>query len=603
MDASQPCALTIFVLTLTIKAMPNKETAPFRRAGTPVDVAAKPFALTWRGRVVLCLATVAALSLSFAPFKQFYLAWIALVPWLVMIGHAQSKKAVFFLSWLTGTLFFSVSMWWIAYVTLPGAMGLMLYMGIWFAFAGLILRGAGLLVIPDAIRPQAAWKPALCIVLIAAVWVATEWTWGNLFTGLPWLYLGHSQTPILAMCQIADFAGVHGVSFWVALINAWVALFILHRLNVATLIVPGIAIVVIVGLALGYGMFRMGQETLSPGPRVMVVQPDFPQDNSGSKGATYEQLLDFHLTTTQNAVKSLAAQGHAPDLVAWSETMLPELTQAFREYRHAYYFQTNNQNVGEFLDSVLQRVEQLASSEHINIIAGGHAMLPDRPKEGNPQWSRRNSSYLFDKTGHEYAERYDKIHLVPFGEYMPFRESCPPLYRIFDVFNPYKGQDYTVAPGSELTVFSIANAPDYRFVTPICFEDVDSELVARMLAGPGHTKRADFIVNLTNDGWFATPQMQQHLQLSVFRCIENRVPTARSVNTGISGFIDSVGRVHDTLPIHTTGTATAQLYLDRRVAPFTHLGDLFGKGCVLIGAGVVGMGIWKGMKNRRQKGR
>jgi len=594
-------ALTIFVLTLTIKAMPTKETAPFRRAGTPADVVAEPFAVTVRGRVVLCLATVAALSLSFAPFKQFYLAWIGLVPWLVMIAHARSKKAVFFLSWLTGILFFSVSMWWIAYVTLPGAMGLMLYMGIWFAFAGLVLRGAGLLKIEDDAAARPAWKSVVTVFLIAAVWVATEWTWGNLFTGLPWLYIGHSQTPVLAMCQIADFAGVHGVSFWVGLINAWVALFILHRLNVARLIVPGITIIVIIGLVLGYGIFRMGQETFTPGPRVMVVQPDFPQDNSGAKGASFQQILDFHLNTTQSAVKALAAQGQAPELVAWSETMLPELTPAFREYRHAFYFETNNQNVGEFLDSVIQRVGDLAASEHINIVSGGHAMLTDRPKaDGNLQWSRRNSSYLFDSSGHEAAERYDKIHLVPFGEYMPFRESAPPLYRMFDIFNPYKGLDYTVAPGTDVTVFSI---PKYRFVTPICFEDVDSELVARMFAGPGHTKRADFIVNLTNDGWFATPQMQQHFQLSIFRCIENRVPTARSVNTGVSGFIDSVGRAHDTLPIHTTGTASAQLQLDSRVALFTHLGDLFGKLCVAAGLGMVGLGLWNGMKNRRSRGR
>lgn len=596
----QPRALTIFTGTLTIKVMPTKETAPFRRAGTPADVAARPFALTFRGRVVLCLATVVGLSLSFAPFKQFYLAWIALIPWLVMIAHARSKKAVFFLSWLTGTLFFSVSMWWIAYVTVPGAMGLMLYMGVWFGFAGLVLRGAGLLEIDQDTQAKPVWKTGLAVFLIAAVWVATEWTWGNLFTGLPWLYIGHSQTPILAMCQIADFAGVHGVSFWVGLVNAWLALFILHRLNVARLIVPGIAIIVILGMIMGYGLFRMGQETLTPGPRVMVVQPNFPQDNSGAKGATIEQTLDFHLNTTQAAVKSLAAQGQTPDLVAWSETMLPELTPAYREYRHAYYFETNNQNVGKFLDSVIQRVGELAASEHINIISGGHAMLPDRPKNGTLQWSRRNSSYLFDSTGHEASERYDKIHLVPFGEYMPFRESCPPLYRMFDVFNPYKGLDYTVAPGTGLTVFSISGS---RFVTPICFEDVDSELVARMFAGPGHTKRADFIVNLTNDGWFATPQMQQHFQLSIFRCIENRVPTARSVNTGVSGFIDSVGWVHDRLPIHTTGTSTAQLQLDSRVAPFTHLGDVFGKVCVAIGLGMVGLGVWNGMKNRRSRDR
>lgn len=580
--------------------MPSKETAPFRRAGTPTEVSARPFAVTWRGRALLCLASVAALSLSFAPFKQFYLAWIGLVPWLVMIGHARSKKAVFFLSWMTGILFFSISMWWIAYVTLPGAMGLMLYMGMWFAIAGLVLRGAGLLAMGEPARDLGKWKLLRAVFGIAAVWVATEWTWGNLFTGLPWLYLGHSQTPALAMCQIADVLGAHGVSFWVALINAWVALLILRRLDFRGLILPGMVIAVILAGILGYGIFRMGQETLSPALRVMVVQPDYPQDNSGAKGASYQEILDFHLQTTQSAIDQANALGIKPDLVAWSETMLPELNPEFRLYRHGFYFDQSNQNVGEFLDSVVKQVGDLAARDQINIISGGHAMLKDLPKAGKIQWSRRNAAYLFNRSGRLESERYDKIHLVPFGEYMPFRESFPLLYRLFNVFNPYKGLDYTVDPGTERTVFSIkADSQTYRFVTPICFEDVDSELVASMFAGPNHTKRADFIVNLTNDGWFATPQMQQHLQLSVFRCIENRVPTARSVNTGISGFIDSVGQVHDVLPIHSTGTSTAQLRLDSRVAPFTHLGDLFGHICVVTGVVVAGLGIWKGMKKSK----
>jgi len=582
--------------------MPKKEPVPARPAGDVEAAPAKPFPLRLHGRLILSFATAAALFLSFAPFKQFYLAWIALVPWLVMVAYAQSKSAAFFLSWLTGILSFSLSMWWVGYVTVPGAMGLMLYMGIWFGIAALVIRGAGLLRFSD---DQPAWRVTLSPFLIATIWVATEFTWGNLFTGLPWLYVGHAQTPILAMCQIADFASVYGVSFWVVLINAWIAFLILHRFNFKKLIPSGITILALLAIIFAYGFFRMNQQSQLPGPRVMVVQPNFPQDNSGSKGASQQELVAFHIDATQAALKEAVARNELPDLVAWSETMLPELNAIFREYRHGFYFDKTNQNVGEFLDAVYKQTADLAAANHVNIVTGGHAMLPDRPKDGTPQWSRRNSSYLFDRQGHEAADRYDKIHLVPFGEYMPFRESFPPLYRIFDIFNPYKGQDYTVEAGKDVTSFTLkgTNGRDFRFVTPICFEDVDSELVARMFAGPGSTKRADFIVNLTNDGWFATPQMQQHFQLSIFRCIENRVPTARSVNTGVSGFIDSVGRVHDLLPIHTVGTKIAQLELDSRVAPYTHLGDVFARICAGIAIFVMGFGIWNGMKNRKSRGR
>jgi apolipoprotein N-acyltransferase len=237
-----------------------------------------------------------------------------------------------------------------------------------------------------------------------------------------------------------------------------------------------------------------------------------------------------------------------------------------------------------------------AAAHRTSLLVGGHTMLPDT-ENGRPIWSRRNSAYLFDPSGAQSPLRFDKIHLVPFGEYMPFRESFPPLYRFFNLFNPYKGGDYTVAPGKELTVFPLSPGGP-RFVSAICFEDVDSQLMARMFAGPGGTKRADFIVNLTNDGWFATPQMQQHLQLSVFRCIENRVPTARSVNTGVSGYIDSVGRVHDTVPANTTGVRVARLGLDARVAPYTHLGDAFAFTCIAAAVGTIGWGLRNGMKNR-----
>jgi apolipoprotein N-acyltransferase len=238
--------------------------------------------------------------------------------------------------------------------------------------------------------------------------------------------------------------------------------------------------------------------------------------------------------------------------------------------------------------------------------------------KGKPEWARYNSAYYYTPAGGQAKERYDKIHLVPFGEFMPFRESFPLLYRAFNVFNPYKDLDYTVESGKELTVFQLpargqgtaATRPTSqttsggaKFVTAICFEDVDSRLMARMFAGPDHTKRADFIVNLTNDGWFAFNQMPQHLQLAVFRSIENRVPIARAVNTGISGFIDPVGRVYDTIPVHTIGTKAARLELDTRVAPYTHIGDVFAGLCLAGSGAVVAGGVWRGVKKRRAAGR
>jgi apolipoprotein N-acyltransferase len=188
---------------------------------------------------------------------------------------------------------------------------------------------------------------------------------------------------------------------------------------------------------------------------------------------------------------------------------------------------------------------------------------------------------------------------------MPFRNSFPPLYRFFKSFDPNQNE-YEATPGRNLTVFPMTDreGKPWRFVTPICFEDVDSRLIARMLrSDDGGSKRADFLINATNDGWFKSPQLQQHLQLATFRCIENRVPTARSVNTGISGFIDSTGRAYDLLPAHAEGTSLARMNLDRRVTFYTHWGDLFAGLCLTVSAVTLAVALWNGIKSRRPGGR
>jgi apolipoprotein N-acyltransferase len=184
--------------------------------------------------------------------------------------------------------------------------------------------------------------------------------------------------------------------------------------------------------------------------------------------------------------------------------------------------------------------------------------------------------------------QYDKIHLVPFGEFIPFKDSLPFLYRLFLWLSPYT-DDYTLAAGDQLTVFQISDgaAHSWRAVTPICFEDIVPPLVAEMFRGDNGAKRADVIVNLTNDGWFRGGEQPEHLKTAVFRSIENRAPTARSVNTGISGFIDSVGHVTDTVAAGTHGWSVKQLGIDPRVTFYTRHGDVFAITCVVISFGYV----------------
>jgi apolipoprotein N-acyltransferase len=144
----------------------------------------------------------------------------------------------------------------------------------------------------------------------------------------------------------------------------------------------------------------------------------------------------------------------------------------------------------------------------------------------------------------------------------------------------------------------------WRFVTPICFEDIDPLLVGKMFRTKGGGKGADFIVNITNDGWFKYNQMPQHLQAARFRSIENRAPTARSVNTGISGFVDSFGRTYGLVPAGTEGVSVQRLSLDSRFTLYTRWGDAFAAVCALVTAAVIGWSLvrwWKARAVRKSE--
>jgi apolipoprotein N-acyltransferase len=539
-----------------------------------------PLAGRWWGKCVLLLLTIALLTFSFAPFKQFYLAWIGLVPWLIVLRWCRSPVTAFIWSWIAGVGFFIANMWWLAWVTGPGLIALMVVLGLYWGVAGAIIRGAALLGRRDSGEPVESWAALGSAALIAVVWVSLEWlraTWP--LGGLPWLYLGHAQSPVLHLCQIADVTGVFGISFWVALINASAALVVLHRFEWRQ-VAPacGLVVLVLAGV-LGYGVYRIHQQPTTPGPTVLAVQPNYPQDNTGEKSADPADIVAFHVNATREALR----QHPHVDLVVWSETMMPALNPEARQF-------TQNlpsrlwQREAALMRLADEQITALAREFHTCLLVGG--VYYDRWTINSkgmavPQ-DRRNAAFLYTPQGRVNA-RYDKIHLVPFGEFLPFKSAVPPLYRLFLSMSPYP-EEYTLTAGppDAMTVFSLERG--WRFVTPICFEDIDAALVHHMFEPNENGKRADFIVNITNDGWFKYNEMPQHLQAAVFRSIENRVPTARSVNTGISGFIDSVGRTSGLIPADSEGESVATLSLDSRLTFYTRFGDVFAITCAVLTA-------------------
>jgi len=543
----------------------------------------------------LLLLSIALLTLSFAPFKQFYLAWVALVPWLVVVRGCRSARSAFGWSWLAGVGFFAANMWWLAWVTGPGMLALLLILGLYWGLAGMLIGGARLLDLQGrsglAPAPLAATSS---LFLIATIWVATEWLRGTWpFGGLAWQYLGYTQSPALHQCQIADITGAYGVSFWVALVNAWVALLVLNRRRLPGLVTAGVAVGIALMAVAAYGFYRFSQKTTRPGPMVMVVQPDYPQSNSGEKGADLSEILRFHLEHTKAAL----AREPKTDLVVWSETMMPPLNASAIERLH--------DPSGSTLPEVAQgRIDALAERSGAAFLVGGMYWdgWVDRGAAGWRQTQERNSAYFFVPGPSGATLRYDKVHLVPFGEYIPFQTTFPPLYHLLLTFSPYPKDYIWLTPGAPdaLTVFSLRSG--WRFVTPICFEDLDGPLLRRMFQPPpGQTrKRADFIVNITNDGWFRFSEMPQHLQAAIFRSIENRAPTARSVNTGISGFIDSVGRTYGLVPAGRGGVSIARVDPDERLTFYTRFGDVFAYICAALTALMAARAIGEWWKQRGQ---
>jgi apolipoprotein N-acyltransferase len=499
-------------------------------------------------RAAFLFLSVGLLTLAFAPppIGQCWLAWVALAPWIIAVSEARSAKAAFLWGWVGGIFFFAANMWWLWTATIPGTVVAVVYLALFWGVAGAVTHRVGV----------------ARVATIAAVWCGAEWLRALASGGFPWLLIGHSQSRFPLACQVADVCGVYGVSFLVVATNALVAVWIVERRirRTAAMIVAAILIV-----AAGYGAFRLHQTTQWPGPRVMVVQSNLPFGRGGVRTASREATAEFHLATTADALQ----RDPDADLVVWSEAVMPPLNAEARE-------ELRRAPVGQFLASTHRRIAEL----RVPIVTGGYYVGGWTGDASKRSGTDIRNSVFFYRDGAQSPLRYDKIELVPFAERMPF--AWAPAWTkaaMLWLAAPSARQPDTPGDANALTTFEIASGA--RFVTPICFENVDGPFVARMLRAPEGGKSADFIVNLTNDGWFAAVEHEHHFRNITFRAIENRVPIVRASNTGISGFVDSCGRVIGTLPTAAAGTLAARLPIDERTTIYTCFGDVFAIVCSL----------------------
>jgi len=456
---------------------------------------------------------------------------------LFFVLQKKTKWKAFFFSYFIGIIFWAGIIYWLVHVTLLGTILLILYLALYFGIFGLIISTTNY------------GLSTINLVFIPSIWVLLEYIRSHLFTGFPWALLGYSQYLNLPIIQIADITGVWGVSFLVMMVNVLIKQVIGDRLWVVGKRTKNIILlpILLLALSLGYGYYRLylRPKTYDLRPiRVSVIQGNIPQELKWEINSR-DFIMNKYFALTKQAA------GDKPDIIIWPEASVPFVLEE------------------EPLN--FKRIKDLAKEIKTPLLLG---VVTYRD-------NFYYNSALLVSSDSEILNKYDKLHLVPFGEYIPLKKILPFLETVVPIGDFTAGKVYTV-----FTQYTRHNTRDtIRFSVLICFEDLFPELSRRFVK-----RGADFLVNITNDAWYKkTSASYQHLQASVFRAVENRIFLARAANTGVSGFIAPSGKIISLVQersgknIFVEGIDTQELpILNKSPSFYTRYGDVFPVACFLI---------------------
>jgi apolipoprotein N-acyltransferase len=459
--------------------------------------------------------------------------------WRRSSPHALLGAQGFGWGCLCGFFYFAGMFYWFVHVTILGTILLCLYLACYFG-----LFACGYVHLRQ-------YRPVAKILVLASLWVVTEYVRDHLLTGFGWASLGHSQYRLISLIQIASITGVRGVSFLVAAGNLAIVVWMLcirrEKIVSREVRLVGAACVSCLLLIVWWGKSVHLPSVPEGKFKIAVIQPNITQENKW-RPSEWPRMMAL-----QKALTDHAAQDD-PDLIVWPETSFPGYVwEAPEEYN---------------------RLKEFVAAMGIPLLFGAVT------KEGDAYY---NSAILIDAQGKEVV-RHHKLHLVPFGEYLPFRQLIPFIAQFVPI------EDF--AWGSVLTQFPISRKGEIRILPPfsvlICFEDTVSA-VSRALARNGN----GLLINITNDGWFLnTKAPLLHLQSAVLQAVQSRRSLVRAANTGGSCFIDAQGRIHscvqgpDKKRIYVSGTAVATVDLYTAPSFYTKFGDVFTCfcfGCILCG--------------------
>lgn len=570
---------------------------PRRADLSPREIIATARANPASPRGTFILGTLSAVMLwgAFTPLNFSPLAWVALVPLLTLIRLDRPTKSMYRALYACGLMFWLPTLQWMRlgdptmYIAWAA---LSIYLAVTFPlFVGLTRVSVRRLRLP--------------LVLAApVVWVGLEYARAYLFTGFSWYYLGHSQYRWLNLIQISDLVGGYGVSFLIAANAAAISLLIpqewMQRIALfppadqtgnrspqAPIKAQWIQIgtsVVLLGATLGYGSWRRSGPEFPAGPRVAAIQGNFP--TSVRDDHDPRQVYGQHLALSGSATQK------QPDLIVWPEGMFPwqyfapvtDLTQAeIKEKFPLLAPRLENKDV-------IREFEGIAQKSGAAVVIGSQTVAAGR--EGMNFYN----SATFVTPDQGIVSRYDKIHRVPFGEYIPLKDLISGL----QYFTPYRGE-FGISAGKAPVFMEYKGI---RYSPVICFEDTVPQLVRSIVADSTKDKTVDVLLNLSNDGWFhGSSELDQHLITAAFRCVECRVPMVRAVNTGISAVIDGDGAIRARAVNEKTGKSketeaylVESVPLDPRNSYYVRYGDWFAATCLglTLLAGLIGFFFRRG---------
>lgn len=476
---------------------------------------------------LLVLLTSFALIFSFPPFHLGVLAYIALVPYFFYLEDKNLKEA-FAVGYLVGLIWHAGTVFWIGHATIIGVIGALIWISLYFALFSFIT-----VWLVKRMGTAAIWATPF-------IWISLELLASVGSMAFPWNSLAHTQTYYPLLIQYISITGMYGITLWIMFLNVIFYKLLKSRKETRRIIFYSLISVILILVPLGYGLLNQPaknnpEKTL----KISLVQGNIDPYQKWTPGFINTNFYIYRDLTLKAAKEN-------PDLIIWPETAAPCYLRYEKYYRDFVHNLVNNLNTPLLTGTIDY---QLTDTDKIESY---------------------NSVFLF-RPGKSKLESYYKLHLVPFSERVPLVDKVPFIYNLAKNLDLNIGNYFS---GDSATVFKINgdnNDVGVKFSAGICYDSVFPYLIRKFI-----NNGAQFIVIITNDGWFGTLSgPYQHAQIAVLRAIENRVWLARCANTGVSEFIDPYGRIVKKTKLSERTFITHSIYIDDNKSFFALYGIYF----------------------------